>query len=112
MNRLFQFPLDQGGTVLIEVSEPSAGPTMRGTEKDRSALVEKADRALEDATVTVTPAVSSLLARLRSIEEPPEEVGIEFGVQLSAHTGAFSAFVATEAKVRVTMTWRRRGPET
>ncbi len=39
MKRLVEFPLDQGGSVLIEIDEPPAGPTMRGLGKDRSALV-------------------------------------------------------------------------
>ena len=46
------------------------------------------------------------MARLRSIEDPPDEVGIVFGVQLSAQTGAFIASVAAEANFTVSMTWR------
>ena len=42
--------------ILIEVDEPPAGPTMRGLGKDRSALVEEADKTFEDATAAVTPA--------------------------------------------------------
>ena len=83
MKRLVEFSLDQGGSVLVEVDEPSAGPAVRGgLGKDRSTLVEKADKTFEDATAAVTPAARSLTARLRSIDDPPDEVGIEFGVQL------------------------------
>ena len=112
MKRLVEFPLDQGGSILIEVDEPLAGPVMRGLGKDRSALVEKADETFEDATAAVTPAARSLIAQLRSIDDPPDEVGIEFGVQLSAQTGAFIASVAAQANFKVSMTWRRRAPET
>ena len=112
IKRLVEFPLDQGGSVLIEVDEPPAGPTMRGLGKDRSTLVEKAGETFEDATSAVTPAARSLLARLRSIEDPPDEVGIEFGVQLSAQTEAFIASVAAEANFKVSMTWRRGAAET
>ncbi len=108
MKRLVEFPLDQGGSVLIEVDEPMTGPTVRGLGKDRSALVEEADKTFEAATAAVTPAARSLIARLRSVEDPPDEVGIEFGVQLSAQTGAFIASVAAEANFKVSMTWRRR----
>jgi hypothetical protein len=41
--------------------------------------------------------------------DPPDEVGIEFGVQLSAQTGAFIASVAAQANFRVSVTWRRGG---
>lgn len=112
MKRLVEFPLDQGGSVLIEVDEPPVGLPMRGLGKDRSALIEEANRTFEDATAAVTPAARSLIARLRSIEDPPAEVGIEFGVQLSAQTGAFIASVAAEANFKVSMTWRRQAAET
>ena len=109
MKRLVEFPVDQGGSVLIEVDEPVGGPTVRGLGKDRSVLVEKADKTFEDVTAAVTPAARSLIARLRSVDDPPDEVGIEFGVQLSAQTRAFIASVAAEANFRVSMTWWRRG---
>jgi hypothetical protein len=112
MKRLVEFPLDQGGSVLIEVDEPPAGPTMRGLGKDPSSLVEQADKTFEDATAAVTPAARSLIARLRSIDNPPDEVGIDFGVRLSAQTGAFIASVAAEANFTVSMTWRRQAAET
>jgi len=47
------------------------------------------------------------MTRLRSIEDPPDEIGINFGVQLSAQTGSFIASVAAEANFTVSMTWRR-----
>jgi len=107
MKRLVDFPLDEGGSVLIEVEEPPAGPVTRGLGRDRTALVEQADKTFEDATAAVTPAARSLLARLRSIDDPPDEIGIQFGVQLSAQTGAFIASVAAEANFTVSVTWRR-----
>ena len=110
VKRLVEFPLEQGGSVLIEVDEPPAGPVTRGLGKDHPALVQQADKTFEDATATITPAARSLIARLRAIDDPPDEVAIEFGVQLSAQTGAFIASVAGQANFTVSMTWRRRGP--
>jgi hypothetical protein len=106
MKRLVEFPMDQGGTVLVEVDE--AGPVMRGIGKDRAALVEQADRTFEDATSVVVPAAHSLIGRLRLMDDPPDEVGIEFGLQLSAQTGAFIASAAAQANFTINVTWRRR----
>lgn len=106
MKRLVEFSLDQGGSVLVEVDEPPGDPVMRGLGKDRSSVVEEAGRTFEDATAAVTPAARSLIARLRAIDDPPDEVGIEFGVRLSAQTGAFIASVAADANFKVSMTWR------
>jgi hypothetical protein len=107
MKRLVEFPLDQGGSVLVEVDDPPDGPVTRGFGRDRSTLVEQTDKTFEAATAAVTPAACSLIARLRSMEDAPDEVGIQFGVQLSAQTGAFIASVAAQANFTVSMTWRR-----
>jgi len=109
MKQVVEYASDQCGSILVEVDEASAGPVMRGSGTDRFSLVEKADRTFDDATATVTPAARSLIARLRSIDDPPDEVGIVFGVQLSAQTGAFIASVAAQANFTVSMTWRRSG---
>lgn len=108
MKRLVEFPLDQGGSVLIDVDGPPAGATMRGFGKDHSILVEQADKTFEDAIAAVTPAARSLIARLRSIDDPPDEVGVEFGVPLSAQAGAFTASATAEANLWMSTTWRRR----
>ena len=110
MKRLVEFPLDQGGSVIVEVDDLAASPTMRGL-KNSSALVEQADKTFQDATAAVTPAARSLIAQLRSIDDAPDEVGIEFGVQLSAQTGAFIASVAGQANFKVSLTWRRQAAE-
>jgi Trypsin-co-occurring domain 1 len=82
---------------------------MRGLGKDRSALVEETDKNFEDAAAAVTPVVRSLVARLRSIENPPDVVGIEFSVQRSARTEVFIASLAAEANTQVFTIWRHRG---
>jgi hypothetical protein len=112
VKRLVEFGLEQGGSILVEVDEPAAdGPVMRGGGLGRPALVEQAGITFEDATSAVTPAARSLIRRLRDGEDSPDEVSIEFGVQLSAHTGAFIASVAAEANFTVTMCWRRLAAE-
>jgi hypothetical protein len=110
MKRLVELPLDQGCSVLVEVDEPPAGPAIRGFGKDHPTLAERTDKTFEEATANVTPAARSLVARLRSIDDPPDEIGIEFGVRPSAQTGAFIASVAAEANFTVSMTWRRTEP--
>ena len=106
VKRLVEFPLEQGGSVLVEIDEPPAGPVMRGLGRDHPTLAERTDKTFEEATAAVTPAAASLIAQLRSISNPPAEIGIEFGVQLSAQTGAFIASAAAAANFKVSMTWR------
>jgi hypothetical protein len=105
VKRLVEFPLEQGGSVLVEIDEPLAGPVMRGLGRDHPTLAERTDKTFE-AIAAVTPAAASLITRLRSISSPSAEIGIEFGVQLSAQTGAFIASAAAAANFKVPMTWR------
>ena len=112
MKRLVQFSLEHGGSVLVEIDEPADPPVMRGLGKDRPTVAEQADKTFEEATAAVTPAAESLIARLRSIDDPPAEIGIEFGVQLSAQTGAFIASAAAAANFKVSITWRGSTMET
>jgi len=107
MKRLVEFPLAQGGSVLVEIEDEPAGPAMRGIGKDRPTVAERTDKTFEEATATVVPAAGSLIARLRAAADPPDEIGVEFGVQLSAQTGAFIASAAAGANFQVSMTWRR-----
>lgn len=107
MKRLVEFPLEQGDAVLVEIDEAPAGPATRGLGKDRATVAERTDKTFEEATATVIPAAKSLLARLRAADDPADEISIEFGVQLSAQTGAFIAAAAIGANFRVSMTWRR-----
>jgi hypothetical protein len=108
VKRLVEFPLERGGSVLVEVDDTPAGPAMRGLGRDRLTVAERADKTFEDATETVVPAVGSLIARLQAAPDAPDEIGIEFGVQLSAQTGAFIASAAVAANFRVFITWRRK----
>lgn len=107
MRGIVEFQLDQGGSVLIEVNQSPAGPVMRGLGKDQLAVAQQAGKTFDEAIAAVTPAARSLTARLRGIDDPPAEIGIEFGVQMSAQAGAFIAAVAAEANFKVSMTWRR-----
>jgi hypothetical protein len=106
VKRLVEFPLEDGGSVLVEVDEPPAGPVTRGLGRDSPTLAERTDKTFEEATAAVTPAAASLIAQLRSISSPPAEIVLEFGVQLSAQTGAFIASAAAAANFKVSMTWR------
>lgn len=98
--------------MLVEIDDPAAAPVTRGLGKDRPTVAEKADKTFEEATAAVTPAAASLIARLRSIDDPPAEIAIEFGVQLSAQTGAFIASAAAAANFKVSITWRGGAVET
>ena len=108
MRRLVEFPLDEGGSVLVEVDDVAVnGPATRGLRDQR--VTETAQQSFEQAISHVQPAANALLVRLRGMADAPDEVVVEFGLQLSAEAGAFIASASSSATFTVSLTWRREG---
>jgi hypothetical protein len=107
MGRLVEFPLEHGGSILVEVD--AAGPVTRGLG-DRRGVTEQAQQTFEQAVARVQPAAQVLVSRLRALADAPEEIGVEFGLELSAEAGAFIAAASSTANFKVTLTWRRERP--
>ena len=106
MARLVEFPLEDGGSVLVEVDESSERVT-RGWREER--VTARAQASFEDSIGKVTPAARSMVERLRDFPDPPDEIEVEFGIRLSGEAGAYIATVAAEANFRVSVSWK--GPE-
>ena len=105
MGQLVEFPLESGGSVLVDVTGHHTGPvtrSLKGTE-----VVERARQTFEEAVGRVRPAVEGVIAQLRSLAEAPDEVHVEFGLDLHAEAGAVIAAVGTTANFTVAVTWRR-----
>lgn len=108
MVRLVEFPLQDGGTVLVQVADGDSGDVTRGWGDQGTRVVEQARQSFEQAVARVQPALQGLLTELRSLAEAPEQIEVEFGLQLSAEVGAFVAGASTTGNFKVSMTWRRR----
>jgi hypothetical protein len=106
MRKLVEYPLEDGGTVLVQVEDLSSGPVTRGLGRRAEDIAQRSSQTFEEATGSVTPAAQSLIGRLQQLEHPPEEIGLEFGIQLTAEAGAFIASVAAQANFKVSLTWR------
>jgi Trypsin-co-occurring domain 1 len=117
VKRFVEFPLEGGGTVLVQVEDGSAvggyggGEVTRGWGDREERVIVQAQQSFEQAIGRVQPAVQALVRRLRSVAESPEEIKVDFGVELSAEVGAFVAGASSTGNFRVSMTWRpTRGP--
>jgi NTP-dependent ternary system trypsin peptidase co-occuring protein len=110
--RLVEFTLADGGTVLVQVDDDPAsqGDVTRGWGDRQQAVVQQAQQTFEQAVSRVQPAIQGLLHQLRSLAETPEEIQVEFGLQLSAEVGAFVAGASTTGNFKVSMTWERSRP--
>jgi hypothetical protein len=109
---LVEFPLEGGGSVVVEVEEqepPDEAIVRRGfSDRHRSGeVVARAGQTLEAAFGRIQPAAGAMVTRLRDLPDAPEEIEIEFGVRLSAEVGAILAHTAGEANFRITLRWKR-----
>jgi len=105
MRRLVEFPLEDGGTILVEVDvpeEPGMVPAARGGE-----VVQRAQQSFEAALEKIRPAAQAIIAKLRALHDPPDEIEVEFGLKMNAEAGAVVAAAGVEANYKVTLTWRR-----
>ncbi len=102
MKHLVEFPLEDGGSVVIEVDEPETSGTVRASRGDTLA---KAKETLEEALNNVLPVTKSVVEKLRSIGNKPDEIEIAFGVKLTTTAGAVIASATAEANFDVTLRW-------
>jgi hypothetical protein len=106
MKRLIEFPLEGGGSVWVEVEEPDPpGGVVRAANPRE--MMAKAGQTFEDALDKIKPAANVLIARLRGLSDPPDEMAVQFGLKLSAEAGAVVAATGAEANYTVTLTWKR-----
>ena len=107
MKRLIQFPLQEGGSILVEVDEPEPeGGVVRAARPGE--IAARAGQTLEDALEKIKPAAQAIIANLRGLHDAPDEVGVEFGIKLSAAAGAFIASAGVEANYKVTLKWAKK----
>ena len=85
---------------------PDAALSTRGIPSGR--LVERTQQSLDDVLAHARPAVSALLRQVREQEDAPDELEVEFGVQVSLEVGAYIAAASSQANFRVTMRWLAR----
>jgi hypothetical protein len=104
MNELMRFELDDGGSVIVEITSDDPGITRASRTSD---AIRSAAASFESAMGGVRDAATSALRYFRDVSQPPDEVTIEFGVALTAQAGAVIAQTTADAHLQVTLTWRR-----
>ncbi len=88
--------------------EPESAGTVRAGGGE---TIIKAKETLEEALNNVLPVTQSLVGKLRSIGNNPDEIEISFGVKLSTAAGAVIAAASAEANFDVTVRWTGKKEE-
>jgi hypothetical protein len=107
MKELVEFALAGGDVILVEVDAATSGRSqMRGLTQPQ-AIVEKAQVSFDQALDKLKPAAATIISKLRSLAECPDEISVEFGIKLHATVGAVVASGGVEANYAVRLVWKR-----
>jgi len=107
MKRLVEFPLEDGGSILVEVEEAERPGMVPAATRSAKGVPEKAQQTFEAALEKVRPAAAVIIKKLRALHDQPDEVEVEFGLKMDAKAGAMLAAAGVEANYKVTLTWKR-----
>ncbi|MEU2391377.1 CU044_2847 family protein [Streptomyces sp. NPDC007369] len=103
MTHLARIPLADGGFILVEAPAAADGPVKAGRLGD---AVKELPSSLQEALTPVTDAASATLDQLR--KAGPDEVSVEFGVDLAVTAGAVITKGSANCHLRVTMNWHKK----
>ena len=106
MKRLIEYPLKDGSSIVVEVDEPVEGGVERVARPGE--MIEKAKQNFETVLEMIKPTAAAIITTLRDLSESPDEIGVEFGIKLSAASGVVLASAGAEANYKVTLKWIRR----
>jgi hypothetical protein len=105
VNGVVEVPLAEGGSILVEVDEVTAGPVVRG--RGAAATPPPLAESLEHALSGLGPATRALVSQLRASTDSPHEIEVEFAVKLSADAKIIIAHAGGEANFRIVLKWAR-----
>ena len=106
MKRLIQFPMEDGSYILVEVDQPETEDSLSriGRADD---LLQKTEQTFESALDRVKPIANTIINKLRSLNQPADEVEVKFGIKMSAEAGAIIASAGVEGNYEITLKWKQ-----
>lgn len=105
MKRIVEFPLESGDSIFVEVEDPVPIDDCIGL---RDEIVQKAQQTFESALEKIKPLTNAIMTKVRSLNEPADEVEVKFGIKMSAELGAVIASGNGEVNYEITLKWQRK----
>lgn len=106
-----QFTTEDGATILVatagrETIQP--GVIKAGLKETTEKAIAQAKTSFEEGLEVIRHNASAFIKKVRDLPDPPDEVEVTFGLQVTGEVGNFAvAKVGTEASYTVTLTWKR-----
>jgi hypothetical protein len=110
MKQLVEFPLESGGSVIVQVDEDN--PAI-GLERAANAgeIVARAGQTLESALSGIRPAIDSIFSRFKDLVDSPDQIELEFGIKLNTQVGLLITSGSSEANMVVRLQWNSSTPK-
>ena len=103
---LVEYGAEDGTTLLVQVSPvTSPGEVVTRGLGERS-VVDRAERTFQAALQPIRAVADGVLAQLNALARNPDEVKVDFGLQLTGTTGAVLTSAGATAHLRVELTWK------
>lgn len=108
MTRLVEFPLEDGSTMIVEVAESE----QQGLERVSRGgdIILRAQVTFENSLDKIKPAAQFIIEKLRSLHDSPDQIEVQFGINLSAECGAVLAAAGVTANYSVKLKWVKDKP--
>lgn len=105
MSSFARMPLDGGGAILFEATAEPEGPVKAGRVSE---AVRELPQTLQASLAPVRETAQTVLEQLR--QAGPDEVEVEFGVNLSAKAGAVITNGEAAVHLKVRVLWKNGEP--
>ncbi|MEG5066692.1 CU044_2847 family protein [Microcoleus sp. B3-A4] len=108
MKQIVEFCLESGESILVEVDR--AEPTddlISNCIGIGDRVIQKAEKTFESALDKIKPLANAIMTKVRSLNEPADEVEVKFGIKMSAELGAVIASGNGEVNYEITLKWQR-----
>jgi hypothetical protein len=105
--RVLQVPLDDGTDefIEVEVDAHNLGESSVVLAANDGSTATRASFSLARSMKRIMPALSTVVATLRSAEHTPDEISMEIGLAVGGETGIVFAKGTSEATFNIIMTW-------
>jgi hypothetical protein len=108
MKQVVELPVDakdgQRQTVQVQIEQVGEGLA----DVSRSGrLAARATRSLGDMLAGIRPVAESFLEGFVGMEQAPDEIGLEFGLSLTAQADVVVSSTAAAANFKVTLNWKK-----
>lgn len=115
MSKYVEFPLEGGGTILIEAEDENkmtSGFVRSGVGEAAKEAAEQAKQSFDASIENVRKSANLLVTKLRDLSEPPDEMEVTFSLKASGELGNIAVGKAgAEANYSVRLKWKKEEKE-